>query len=251
MKWVMEIIGAWDSSIAVLTRLLNQPWSPKSKKITAKVAMMMVGVTAIRLNSATRRVCSRAPAAPRLLAIRSTTSRRAISAPRLSSSTMSRLSSSRTSVVSASVGARPVITAKVAMPALTAAISRPMTSLPSSLTLEDQRLNRSRLPPPAAEAEASDAVTSGVASSAPEASLAKLTQAVRSQCQMGCRLATCCRKATGHLTPRVTWMSSSRILLRRVLRLRPSRLAALSWLPRVAPRQSSISGRSTSRRTRP
>ena len=33
-------------------------------------------------------------------------------------------------------------------------------------------------------------------------------------------------------------MSNSRIFLRSVLRLRPSRCAALIWLPRVAPRVS-------------
>ena len=50
-----------------------------------------------------------------------------------------------------------------------------------------------------------------------------------------------------HHGARLTWMSSSRIFLRSVLRLRPSTSAALSWLPRVAASARAISGRSTSR----
>ena len=42
---------------------------------------------------------------------------------------------------------------------------------------------------------------------------------------------------SGYFRPRTTWMSNSRIFLRRVLRLRPSSCAALIWLPRVAPRR--------------
>jgi hypothetical protein len=41
--------------------------------------------------------------------------------------------------------------------------------------------------------------------------------------------------ARGHLMPRPTSMSNSRIFLRSVLRLRPRSCAARSWLPRVAP----------------
>ena len=44
---------------------------------------------------------------------------------------------------------------------------------------------------------------------------------------------------------RMTWMSRSRIFLRRVLRLKPSSSAALIWLPRVAASAAPISGSST------
>ncbi len=50
--------------------------------------------------------------------------------------------------------------------------------------------------------------------------------------------------------PRITSSPRSRIFLRSVLRLRPSRCAARIWLPRVAPRQMESSGRSTSASTR-
>ena len=59
------------------------------------------------------------------------------------------------------------------------------------------------------------------------------------------------RTASRHRGPRITAMSSSRIFLRSVLRLRPSRAAALSWLPRVAASALRIRGRSTSRTIRP
>src|SRR5271155_1791529 len=54
---------------------------------------------------------------------------------------------------------------------------------------------------------------------------------------------------TDYFKPRTTGMSNSRIFLRNVLRLRPSRCAALIWLPRVAPRVNRIKGHSTSRNT--
>ncbi len=54
----------------------------------------------------------------------------------------------------------------------------------------------------------------------------------------------------GHISPRTTGISRSRIFLRRVLRFSPSIAAALIWLPRVAARVRRISGRSTSAITR-
>ena len=76
-----------------------------------------------------------------------------------------------------------------------------------------------------------------------------------------CRRATCrgsrrrpevrpvtrCTYAAG---VRKTWMSRSRIFLRRVLRLRPSSAAARIWLPRVAASAAIRSGRSTCCRMR-
>jgi hypothetical protein len=50
--------------------------------------------------------------------------------------------------------------------------------------------------------------------------------------------------------PRMTSSPRSRIFLRSVFRLRPSRCAARIWLPRVAARQMDRSGRSISCRTR-
>src|SRR5439155_25183514 len=52
--------------------------------------------------------------------------------------------------------------------------------------------------------------------------------------------------APAYFRPRTTGMSNSRIFLRSALRLRPKRWAALIWLPRVAPRVATISGRSIS-----
>ncbi len=49
---------------------------------------------------------------------------------------------------------------------------------------------------------------------------------------------------------RMSWMSRSRIFLRRVLRLTPRSSAALIWLPRVAASAAEMSGYSTSRKTR-
>src|SRR5581483_10246793 len=49
---------------------------------------------------------------------------------------------------------------------------------------------------------------------------------------------------------RATSMSNARIFLRSVLRFNPRSCAALSWLPRVAPKVSMMRGRSTSRSTR-
>ena len=49
---------------------------------------------------------------------------------------------------------------------------------------------------------------------------------------------------------RITWISRSRIFLRSVLRLSPSRSAARIWLPRVAASAADSSGYSTSRRMR-
>ena len=57
--------------------------------------------------------------------------------------------------------------------------------------------------------------------------------------------------ARDYFMPRPTSMSNSRIFLRSVLRLRPRSWAARSWLPRVAPSVSWMSGRSISRSTRP
>ena len=61
----------------------------------------------------------------------------------------------------------------------------------------------------------------------------------------GLRIGACQREGA-----RKTSMPNSRIFLRKVLRLMPSKSAARTWLPRVASRLSSISGRSTSRKTR-
>ena len=60
----------------------------------------------------------------------------------------------------------------------------------------------------------------------------------------------CNRAADVSCSVRITWISRSRIFLRSVLRLTPSRSAARIWLPRVAASAADSSGYSISRRMR-
>src|SRR5258707_12339630 len=60
----------------------------------------------------------------------------------------------------------------------------------------------------------------------------------------------CCNGPCPHPLVRMTWISKSRIFLRSVLRLTPSRSAARIWLPRVAASAAESKGYSISRRIR-
>src|SRR6516165_8856660 len=89
---------------------------PKLKKRYEKIATMIVGITAIRLNSTTSRICSREPARPRRRSAQTSMSRHATTAPSSSSSTRSRLSSDRTAFGSGPKGGVSVSERYVAIP---------------------------------------------------------------------------------------------------------------------------------------
>ena len=223
----------------------------------ATIATRIAGAAAMTENSPTIRMCSRAPARPlRRACMTSHTSRTMMPS---SSSTVAAFtrSSVTTTLWVGAIGVRSARTTKVtkADSSASTTASGPSTRVSAALGLRtgERSFGGGGLfdahRPPAADGGAERALKArGVSTALPG------TDAFIQQC---CRIATKPRRGNGssmrpgrQLPPRNTWMSRSRIFLRNVLRLRPSRSAARIWLPRVAASAAVSSGYSISRRMR-
>ncbi len=203
---------------------------------------MIVGVTAIRLNSTTSRICSREPARPRRRSAHTCSRRLAISAPSASSRTRSRLSSVRTVLGCEPEGRRPGQRQICRDPGG----QRRHRQAEGELMPQTDPAGPHPNPPHQLHARPLTGYRRELLRTADPAAATGQASSTRQRHAIAGNSATrCC-----YFSPRTTGMSNSRIFLRKVLRLRPNRCAALIWLPRVAPRVKTISGRSTSRSTR-
>ena len=214
-----------------------------STETVATRAVTSAGIAATSENSATTRLCSRAPARAARRAARRRRSSRAISTSRQRTISPSPPSRIRTTPGVGMIGVKPAKVTKVA----SARTSAP----PTAIGPNTPEIRRSSSRGPSAGA----AFAVGLLLRLMDSSRCEFRRrrALRPSPELrNCNSVARLRQNGGetHLNPRTPRRSRSRIFLRSVLRLRPRISAALIWLPRVTDSVAAISGTSRSRRTR-